>query len=45
MQEKLDQLKAERKKIEDKINLAIAKEKDKDLIQFYKNIFAGQKGE
>ncbi|MEY3376493.1 MAG: hypothetical protein RL463_803, partial [Bacteroidota bacterium] len=43
MQEKLDALKAERKKIEDKINSAIAKEKDKELAQFYKNIFANSK--
>ena len=38
MQEKLDKLKEERKKIEEKINLAIAKEKDKELSQFYKNV-------
>jgi hypothetical protein len=45
MQEKLDQLKAERKKIEDKINLAIAKEKDKELAQFYKNVLQPTKSE
>jgi len=39
MQEKLDELKAERQKIEDKINMAIAKEKDEDNQQFYKNVF------
>ncbi len=38
MQKKLDELNAERKKIQDKINLAIAREKDKDLIEFYTNV-------
>ncbi len=45
MQEKLDKLKEERKKIEDKINLAIAKEKDKELAQFYKNVLQPVKSE
>ena len=39
MQEKLDELKAERQKILDKINLAIAKEKDEDNLFYYKSVF------